>query len=128
MFECGAHNVRKPISTATKQFTFKEKQEEVKKHQYKFIDLVGDYISFRVQTDKTLERAQEALVALGKSIIREVDEELSLNENLSSNRETSSIFISQIQHLEVENFLGVRDLQVLDFDAMPDGVWYIQGS
>ena len=127
MFECGAHNVRKPISTATKQFTFKEKQE-VKKHQYKFIDLVGDYISFRVQTDKTLERAQEALVALGKSIIREVDEELSLNENLSSNRETSSIFISQIQHLEVENFLGVRDLQVLDFDAMPDGVWYIQGS
>ena len=115
------------MSTATKQFTFKEKQE-VKKHQYKFIDLVGDYISFRVQTDKTLERAQEALVALGKSIIREVDEELSLNENLSSNRETSSIFISQIQHLEVENFLGVRDLQVLDFDAMPDGVWYIQGS
>jgi DNA repair exonuclease SbcCD ATPase subunit/predicted phosphodiesterase len=74
-----------------------------------------------VLTDES-QLIPDAVVALGKGIIREVN---ALANTISA---SGSIFDGQIAKVTMENFLGVQGKIEVSFADMVSGVWYIEGQ
>lgn len=130
LYDLGALNVRRALESINKlkESQLKIKQplndnEKLKPQFYQFSDLLNDYISYReINQDKLTDSAisSDKILQLGNEIMKTVDE--------NELKDYKVIFEADIDKISIENFLGVGELQELNFKDLPDGVWYIQGS
>ena len=124
LLELGASNVRRAIQTLNSQRRDSAKRTETpgqpKEIQiHKFSDLIADYVAYR-STSGELAESQEKLAEIGKKLMQDVDHQ-------QESRDFKTVFEADLKRISIENFLGVGDLQVIDMDSLPDGIWYIQG-
>ena len=124
MISCGASNVRRAIQSSKqeKRNVIKANSSDDKKiHQYQLKDLIGQYVDYRNNNNTVLSNLNaNSIIEYGKNIMDIVDEQ-------ERDHDSGTIFEADIKKIEIENFLGVYDIQTLNLEEFPNGIWYIQG-
>lgn len=82
--------------------------------------LVEPFVKQVLSNDSQL--IPDSVIQIGKGIIKEV------NEKFQDVADTGLIFEADIKKLTIENFLGVQNEIVVDFDEIKSGVWFIEGA
>ena len=124
LISCGASNVRRAMQSTKqeKRNVLQAKSSDEKKiHQYQLKDLINQYVDYRHKNNTVLSNLDtDGLIEYGKNIMEIVDEQ-------ERDHDSGTIFEADIKKIEIENFLGVSDIQTLNLEEFPNGIWYIQG-
>lgn len=138
----GAKSVRKPFRRSAKQrdmfvptlsaaakARIREKEANATIAPYRFSDFVVPFVDQRIaraeEGEKVTASMRKALVEEGMDIVATAEKD---NTGSVKTEREGVIFRGDIQRLELENFLGVKDKQVLDLGDYRGGVWYVQGK
>lgn len=83
-------------------------------------DLVPYFVNEALDQDSQLDRQQA--IDYGINLIRRV------NERFQDVSDTGAIFEADIMWIYIQNFMGVQGPQLLRFDELTDGIWYLEGE
>lgn len=84
------------------------------------IDLLPEFV--RESCVGAKEEAQKRLHQCGLQIIQ------AAQEKLEDNGSKACVFNGDLKKVSMQNFMGVEGVRTIDYSAMSDGVWYVQGD